>query len=667
MARTSIQNLKRRGAVYWWRRKLRTSCFAFSDNHNISLEFSLFTKELDIARGRAAAMTAYSERLRMSFRDNVRQHGLNGKTISAIFVEEVRDYRNELIHLEAAWKAHPKWSSVSNRDDDLAVFQSLWEGIANEGLGVPRDWEFVERNFAQFNEEMQGNIRDLLRNQKTLPESLRLAAQARLEMAGVNSNAVSIPVAVDVIARARAEAARMVRENSDFHDLAKLASLAASFGEFVGSSARASTITPPICAEPNQLAAPLDEEQQNIAAMTPTEFAEVFIKTLFGGLENRTGGKRKRQIVQELTLRDVRWVALLLEKSLPAGTPYAQVNAKNVENLDAWFDRIPVTIGKSPWDKRPTTTFEMIEDRAMDRIDKGELETGQIGLSSNTSNKHWQNFARMHAHLQTLVPGIQPVSVKKYITPEDKMAREAREKYSVEQGVAIFSLPPWTGCAGVKNRLSAGTEIIHDALFFVPLLVWYTGARREVICKLKLDDVFWNDVDYIYIRTTDTGRVKSLDSTRKLTLHSELLRLGFVKYVEAMRLAGETLLFPEMYPAGGTKRAIGDVFYKIWWMYIRPLVPDLKRGQAMHSARHTVSDALKQAGVELEKRNDILGHSQKDLGEGASTYSEPLALREMKDTVDKIPCATSHLGDVLEINLLPVECRVARPAREKRD
>ncbi|MGB7419646.1 MAG: hypothetical protein WA918_10755, partial [Erythrobacter sp.] len=266
----------------------------------------------------------------MSFRDNVSQYGLNEQIIAKIFVEEVRTYRNELIHLEAAWKAHPVWSSVSNRDDDLAVFQSLWEGIAIEGLGVPRDWDFVERNFAQFDQEMQGNIRDLLRNQKNLPESLRLAAQARLEMAGANSNAMSIPVAIDIIARARAEAARMVRENSDFHDLAKLASLAASFGQIVGSSDRASTMTPPIFAEPNQLNAPLDEEQQNFAAMTPTEFADAFIKTLFGGLEKRTGGKRKRHIVQESTLRDVRWVALLLEKSLPVGTPFAQVNAKNV-------------------------------------------------------------------------------------------------------------------------------------------------------------------------------------------------------------------------------------------------------------------------------------------------------------------------------------------------
>ncbi len=271
----------------------------------------------------------------------------------------------------------------------------------------------------------------------------------------------------------------------------------------------------------------------------------------------------------------------------------------------------------------------------------------------------------MHPHLRSLVPSIEPISVKEHITAEDEAARKARAKYTVEQGIAIFSLPPWTGCAGLTDRLKAGSEIIHDALFFVLLLVWYTGARREEICKLKLDDVLCNDVDYIYIRTTDTGRVKSLNSVRKVPLHSELPRLGFIKYVEAMRLAGKTLLFPEMYPAEGTKRAIGDVFYKIWWMYIRPFVPDLKRGQAMHSARHTVSDALKQDGVALEERNDVLGHSQTELGEGASTYSEPVILQRMQTMVEKIPNVTQHLSDVTTINLLPKEKRVARPSRPK--
>ena len=667
MPRSPIQNLKRRGAVYWWRRTVFLGCLAFSENLPISLEFSLFTKELDSARGRAAAMTAYSERLRMNFRENVAQYGLDEKTIATIYVEEVRSYRNELVHLEAAWKAHPVWSTISNRDDDLAMFEALWKGIADEGIGVPRDWAFVEKHFAKFDHEMQCRIRSLLRDQKDLPEHLRVAAQRRLEQAGLESNGLNIPVAVDVIARARAEAARRVRENADFADLARLASLATSFTTQAVPAASGARAAP--CPEPplGQLAGPLDPEASKYAAMSPTEFAEVFIRDRFGGLEERTGEKRQRQIVGDSTHRDIKWIARLLEKAMPEGMPFSQVTNEHVRMLDAWFDRLPTTIGKSPADHAPETTFEEIEERALQRVEDGDLSPDDIGLSINTSNKHWHNFARLHEHLRSLVPGLNPIPISKYITPQKKSAREARAKYTVEQGEAIFKLPPWTGCAGIDDRLSPGNRFFHDALYYVLLLVWYTGARREEICKLQLDDVSTDaDVPHIYIRETSTGRIKSLNAKRKIPLHSELIRLGLIKYVEAMRAAEEKLMFPEIYPADGTKRAIGDVFYKVWWVHVRPFVPNLQRGQAMHSARHTGSDALKQAGVDLEARNDLLGHSQTDLGEGASTYPEPLALMRMKEMVELIPIVTGHLSDVTKVNLLPKERRVGRPKRKRK-
>ena len=95
MPRSPVQNLKRRGAVYWWRRSISLACLAFSDSRLISLEFSLFSKELDTARGRAAAMTAYSERLKMSFRENVAEFGLYEGAMANLFVTEMRCYRNE--------------------------------------------------------------------------------------------------------------------------------------------------------------------------------------------------------------------------------------------------------------------------------------------------------------------------------------------------------------------------------------------------------------------------------------------------------------------------------------------------------------------------------------------------------------------------------------------
>ncbi len=627
-------------------------------------------------------MTAHSERLKMSLRKQVAEHGLNQETAATIFTEEMRAYRDELVHLEALWKAHPVYITVSTRSDDLAVFESLWAGIAADGLGVPRDWEFIERHFARFDDDMKARIHSLLRDHPDLPDTVRKAAMQRLEDQGLIANAFNIPVASDLVLQARAAAARAVREHNHLIDPAALAIAALHQVKLVPAQPEPAAPSPaavaaapppppqPVQAEPvrttpkKRPSGKLTDDEARFAAMSPTEFAAVFITERYEGLAHRVGTKRPKKMVGDSTIRDLKWAALLLEKAMPPGLPFSKVTYEHYVELDGWFDRLPVTIGKSPSDKDPEVTLQMIEEKAIERLEAGEIEADQIGLTSNTTNKHWHNIRRMQKHLCSLVPGLSEIDTSKFITPDVRDGREARDQLTIEQARAIFALPPWTGCAGIRDRLAEGSKTIHDGLFFVLLLVWYTGARREEICKLKVEDIFDNVlVPYIYFRPSSTGGLKTTSSKRKLPIHSELLRLGFLEYVRAMRDEGETLLFPELYPAGGTKRAVGDVFYKIWWIYIRPFVPDLKRGQAMHSARHSVSDALKQAGVDLESRNDVLGHSQKKLGDGAATYPEPVALGRMKGMVEEIPIVTDHLTDCAGINLLPANMRVARPSR----
>lgn len=328
MSRSAFSNLKRRGAVYWWRRKIFLQALGFSGKFSISSEFSLLTKELDHARGRSAAMTAYSERLRMTLRTQVATHGLDQATAAAIFVEEMRAYRNELVHLEAAWKASPVYSMLSNPQDDLAVFQCLWQGMATDGLGVPRDWSFVERHFARFPEPMKVRIRSLLRDHPGLSDTVREAAIARLNEQGLEANAFNTPVAADLVVQARAAAAKAVRKGNQLIDASTLAQMALEKATPVSAPIAApaplpgSAIIPapqpvqisepvPIARAPKKVThGKLTEEQARFAAMTPTEFVAVFVGERYGGLEHRVGNKRPRKMVGDSTIRDLYWAAV---------------------------------------------------------------------------------------------------------------------------------------------------------------------------------------------------------------------------------------------------------------------------------------------------------------------------------------------------------------------
>lgn len=104
---SALQNAFRRGAVYWWR---RTTCLAGCDPHPITLSLSLLTKELGLARGRAAAMTAQSKKVRMSLYNQVAREGLTHEQQRELFVREMRAYRDALDQEAARWQADPRLS-----------------------------------------------------------------------------------------------------------------------------------------------------------------------------------------------------------------------------------------------------------------------------------------------------------------------------------------------------------------------------------------------------------------------------------------------------------------------------------------------------------------------------------------------------------------------------
>ena len=244
--------------------------------------------------------------------------------------------------------------------------------------------------------------------------------------------------------------------------------------------------------------------------------------------------------------------------------------------------------------------------------------------------------------------------------------RDERDPYTIAQGEELFRLGIWTGGAGVDlpRRLSVtpGGLIWHDAAYWVMPLVWYSGMRREEACKLLIDDIGEEDgIIFVNIRKTSAGGVKNATSVRKIPICDELRRLGFLHYVEAMKEAGEQYLFPEIQP-GRAGRALGDVFFKNIWLHIKPRLTLVKPGQAVHSGRHMVSTELKMLQTFEEFRSDLLG--QKTGGENASRYASATRLQILFDIVNQIPKVTAHLPDPVEIRLLPVNMRGARPTRE---
>ena len=100
--------------------------------------------------------------------------------------------------------------------------------------------------------------------------------------------------------------------------------------------------------------------------------------------------------------------------------------------------------------------------------------------------------------------------------------------------------------ADVKAILEA-TEDERGEDFWMPRLALYTGARANELCGLLVRDAKTIDgVPCVVVEDSEVRTLKTASSTRRIPVHPELIRLGFLDFVERQRGAGQARLFPEL-------------------------------------------------------------------------------------------------------------------------
>lgn len=286
---------------------------------------------------------------------------------------------------------------------------------------------------------------------------------------------------------------------------------------------------------------------------------------------------------------------------------------------------------------------------------RGKSEKGS-GLSPGTVKRHighlHQVFAWMWQHERPLDKNIDIKS----LAPKEKKSgrtRDDREKLKENLVAELFRQPPFINCANWKKQHLVGLEgqqlIYHGALYFVPMLIYYGGGRREEYCGLLVDDVITdNGIPYIHVSWNDQRRIKNDQSSRNIVLHSELIRLGFLLYVAAIKALGYKLLFPDIY-SPTTQSPMGDKFYKVF----RPVLDAAEirtPGVGAHAIRHFFNSGMKKQGVNEEDRAELMGHGGSS--ETTERYCEPHELHRLLELVQMTPIVTGHL-EPQPINLVP--------------
>ena len=177
------------------------------------------------------------------------------------------------------------------------------------------------------------------------------------------------------------------------------------------------------------------------------------------------------------------------------------------------------------------------------------------------------------------------------------------KQYSAEDITKIFASPIYTQ----DYRPPSGAY--GEAVYWLPLLAYYTGARAEELAQLHSKDVISIDgITYIDINDeADDKSVKNRGSTRRVPLHNHVLELGFINYLQS--LGSEARVFPKLTLGSGGKYA--NRVSKWLGEHFRSDLGISSNIKPLHGFRHTFKTLARAQGISKELSDALTGHGKR--------------------------------------------------------
>jgi integrase len=221
----------------------------------------------------------------------------------------------------------------------------------------------------------------------------------------------------------------------------------------------------------------------------------------------------------------------------------------------------------------------------------------------------------------------------------DKTADDGREIFQRSDLAAIFGSAIFTQ----GDRPIAGGG---EAAFWFPLIALFSGMRLEEIAGLRLRDLCQDEQTGAWVFDVHErgGReVKTAASIRKVPVHSELERIGLLRYRHSVARAGldDGSLWPALKPLDN--RPLSTQWSKWFGRFLRGKVGITDRRKVFHSFRHTFKRLARDAGIPEEMHDALTGHSGG--GGVGKSYGRGVSLKPLIEAMERIspPEAVSGL------------------------
>lgn len=612
----------RRGAVYIWRRRIPNRLVTRG-----TFQISLRTRDPEVARQIAAVVTAESASI---FKD-MESKRLTPAEARALFDRVVRE--------ESARLANPNTTLSDLREAPargglparyaaevyaLALLRALRGDQADPGedaffAGLLAQDGTEARDLAarHLHEEAHAYAAPLL-DAADRPFAERVVASAMRRAEGVADEELLAAYRVILTARASAyqpergltiKSAAEIRAEDDLDQITP--KIPAAWFDDAAAQAEVVAARPAKPAETADTADAADHPDPDIFAVV-----------------QRVNEQQRDDGINPAQQQQTRQTAKLFSE-LTGVTDLRQLRQRHLSAFSDQLRKLPRSYGKSVKDRdRPIT--DIIADAAT-------LPADKRGLSAGTTNRHLSIIRRIVNRA-----GSEGIELDRYLDftilrrKDSRRARDRRDTLTLDEVRQLFRHPVFRGSKTSARRRTPGKLIVRDALYWLPILAAYTGARREELAAMEAGDV--SQIDGIWclalVPNDNRGSLKNLPSVRVVPIHSRIIALGFLDYVQSVPQGGN--LFPELKrksPNAGLGEHVAHLIAKIF----EDQYGSTRGNKSFHSFRHYVTDMLRDAVPAIPKhvRVDVLGHAGEDIED--ETYGSTTPLAVMQAAIEALP------------------------------
>ncbi len=298
----------------------------------------------------------------------------------------------------------------------------------------------------------------------------------------------------------------------------------------------------------------------------------------------------------------------LLKEILGASTPVRKLGAPDARKVKEILMKLPKNRGKM----KSTRDIDLYQQLEVKEVEK---------LSVTSVNKYLQCYSSLFSWAVKNGYLEKNIFHGMFLKVVEKKRREGFSPAEVARMVSYLS--------GHKDSLP-------EYAYWGTLIAAFTGARLNEIASLtcadvKKEDGVWqfdiNDKD-------EKKKLKTKAATRRVPVHSELIRFGLLNYVDARKESegqGSRLLAGLTYSdKEGWGRKLGRWFNTT---FLKKLAVD-QDGLSFHSLRHTVITNMRRASVERPIVQALVGHEPDGVTE--EVYTHGYQISQLQHAIEKL-------------------------------